>query len=136
MSDFDQEEAARVQEWIERLDAFVASLDGVEGDDAVDLTHDAFEAWQNLARSSLTKQSPSALLIFEALNVLAKVAAIVAVDWVETPDARDRHTPDSAQRLVKDGLEGVLRACKRWLSTGLPSSEDVRRRFAEAAAEV
>ncbi|MGW6332450.1 hypothetical protein [Nocardia rhamnosiphila] len=136
MSDFAQEEAARVQEWIERLEAFVASLDGVEGDDAVDLTHDAFEAWQNLAGSSLTEQSPSALLIFEALNVLAKVAAIVAVDWVETPDARDRHTPDSAQRLVKDGLEGVLCACKRWLSTGLPSSEDVCRRFAAAATEV
>ena len=136
MEDGENDEVERVREWIGQLEAFVSSLDDIEGDNATDFADNALEAWQHLALPRLTGVSPAALVIFEALNALARTSTTVIMDWANTPDVRDRYTRDSAQRLVNDALDGVLSNCKRWLSEGLPSSDEIQRRFTAVATDL
>lgn len=136
MVDDDHDEVERVREWIDRLEAFASSLDDIEGDDATDFADNALEAWQHLASPSVTGVTLAALVIFEALNALAKTSTTVIMDWANTPDVRDRYTRDSARRLVKDALDGVLSDCKRWLSEGLPTSDEIQQRFTAVAADL
>lgn len=42
----------------------------------------------------------------------------VALDWVDTPDVRDRLTRDGAQQLLKDAFKRIAADSKRWLSEG------------------
>jgi hypothetical protein len=67
--------------------------------------------------------SPAALIIVQAFGAMTQVMKTVALDWVDTPDVRDRLTRDGAQQLLEDALEGILSNSKRWLSEGLPSAE-------------
>ena len=46
MEDDEQEDVDRVRDWIGRLEAFVAALDDIDGDDATDFCDNACEAWQ------------------------------------------------------------------------------------------
>jgi hypothetical protein len=132
----DQEEVELVRDWIGRLEAFASSLDDIEGDDATDFCDNACEAWQHIAMSSVTQQNPAALLIFEALNALAKASTTVIMDWADTPDVRDRYTRETAQQLVKDVLGGVGSISERWLSEGLPSADEIQQRFTAVTADI
>ena len=136
MEDDEQEDIAQVRDWIGRLEAFTDALDDIEGDKATAFCDNACEAWQNIALPSVTSSSPSALVIFEALTALAKAATTVWADWKDTPDVRDRYTRESAQQFVKDALDGVLSTYKRWLSDGLPPSDQIQQRFRAVAADV
>lgn len=42
--DDDHEDAEQVRDWIERLEAFTAALEGVEGENATDFANNALEA--------------------------------------------------------------------------------------------
>jgi hypothetical protein len=128
-------EVENVREWIDRLDAFASSLDDIEGENATDFADNALEACQHLAMQSVIGVSPSALVIFEALNALAKASTAMIMDWADTPDVRDRYTRDSAMQLVEDALGDVASECKGWLSEGLPSSDEIQQRFNYVAAE-
>ena len=99
MEDDHDEEVERVREWIDRLGAFASSVDAIEGDSATDFADNALEAWQHLALPSVTGVTLPALVIFGALNALAKASTTVVMDWADTPDVRDHYTRDSAQRL-------------------------------------
>ena len=126
----------QVRDWVGRLEAFADALDDIEGDDATDFCDSALDAWQNIGLPNVTQAGPDALVIFEALNALAKVATAAAMDWADTPDVRDRYTRDAAQQLVADALDEVVAECKRWLSEGLPPADEIRQRFSAVAAEV
>ena len=136
VEDDEQEELERVREWIGRLEAFASSLDDIEGDDATDFCDNACEVWQHIAMPSVTGITPGALVVCEALNALAKASTTVVMDWADTRDVRDRYTPDSARELVRQALDGVLSECERWLSEGLPPSDEVQQRFSAVAADV
>lgn len=135
MADNEHGEVEEVREWIDRLDVFASSLDNVEGEDATDFADNALEAWQQLTLPCVTGVNLSALIIFEALNALAKVSTAVFVDCADTPDVRDRYTRDSAMQLVEDVLGDVASDCKGWLSEGLPSSDEIQQRFTAVAAD-
>jgi len=132
----DDHDVENVQEWIGRLDAFVSSLDDIEGDNATDFADNALEAWQHLTLPSVTGASLPALVIFEALNEIAKASTTVVMDWADTPDVRDRYTRDSAQQLVNDALDDVLSYCNPWRSEGLPTPDEIQQRFTAVAAEI
>ena len=134
--DDEQEAIEQVRDWIGRLEAFADALDDIEGDDATDFCDGALDAWQHLGLPSVTHAGPQALVIFEALNALAKVGTAAAMDWADTPDVRDRYTRDSAQQLVSDALNDVISECKRWLSEGLPQSDEIQQRFTAVAGEL
>ena len=136
MEDDHDEEVERVRAWIDRLGAFASSLDAIEGDSATDFADNALEAWQHLALPSATGVTLPALVIFGALNALAKASTTVVMDWADTPDVRDRYTRDSAQWLVRAALDDVLSECTGWLSEGLPSSDEVQQRFTVVAADL
>ncbi|WP_078321073.1 hypothetical protein [Mycobacterium sp. D16R24] len=136
MADDEHGEVENVGEWIDRLEAFASSLDDIEGESATDFADNALEAWQHLTLSSVTGVNPSALVIFEALNALAKTSTTMTMDWADTPDVRDRYTRDSAQRLMEDALRDVLSERKGWLTGGLPSSDEIQQRFAAVAADL
>jgi hypothetical protein len=132
----DDHDVENVQDWIGRLDEFVSSLDDIEGENATDFADNALEAWQHLTLPSVTGATVPALVIFEALNAIAKASTTVAMDWADTPDVRDRYTRDSAQQLVNDALDEVLSDCSRWLSEGLPAPDEIQQRFTAVAAEI
>ena len=136
MEEGEQEDLAQVRDWIGRLEAFASALDDIEGDDATDFADNALEAWQHIALPSVTGVTPAALVIFEALNALAKASTTVVMDWAGTPDVRDRYTRETAQQLVKDVLEGVVSDCKRWLSEDSSASGEIQRRFSAVAADL
>jgi hypothetical protein len=133
----EQEEAERVRDWVRRLQAFVESLDDLEGTMPTDSCESACLAWQNTAMSdNPPPASPAALIIVEAFGAITQVMKTVATDWVDTPDVRDRLTRDGAQQLLKDALDGILSSSARWLSEGLPSAEEVQQRIAAAKGDV
>lgn len=134
--DDDQNAIEQVQDWIDRLAAFADALDDIEGDDATDFCDGALDAWQHIGLPSVTQASPQALVIFEALNALAGVGVAAAMDWADTPDVRDRYTRDRAQDLVSSALDVVVSECRQWLSEGLPSEDEIRRRFVAVAGEL
>lgn len=136
MANDEHGEVENVGKWIDRLEAFASSLDDIEGESATDFADNALEAWQHLTLSSVTGVNPSALVIFEALNALAKTSTTMIMDWADTPDVRDRYTRDSAQRLMEDALRDVLSERKGWLTGGLPSSDEIQQRFAAVAADL
>ena len=59
----------------------------------------------------------------------------VMVDWVDTPDVRDRFTRESAQARCKQALDEVVSKGQRWLAEGLPAAE-VQQRISAVAASV
>jgi hypothetical protein len=133
----EQENVERVRDWIGRLQAFVSSLDDIEGTTPSTFGENACEAWQSIAMSDTPpKTSPAILIAFEALNALMKVMAKLAMDWADTPDVRDRLTRDAAQQLAKDELDGIVRHGQRWLSEGMPSAEQIQQRLAVVAADI
>jgi hypothetical protein len=113
--DDEQEAREQVRDWIGRLEAFADALDDIEGDDATDFCDGALDAWQHIGLPSVTHAGPQALVIFEALNALAKVGTAAAMDWADTPDVRDRYTRDSE---------------------GLPPSDETQERFTAVAGEL
>ncbi|MDM4141922.1 MULTISPECIES: hypothetical protein [Mycobacterium] len=136
MEDAEQEGIEQVRDWIGRLEVFAAALDDIEGDDATDFCDGALDAWQNIGLPSVTHAGPQALVVFEALNALARVGTAAAMDWADTPDVRDRYTRDSAQQLVSDALDDVISECKCWLSEGLPPADEIKHRFTTVAGEL
>ncbi|GAB3037756.1 hypothetical protein MBOU_24930 [Mycobacterium bourgelatii] len=54
--------------------------------DATDFADNALEAWQHLTLPCVSGVSPSALVIFEAFNAVAKASTAVVMDWADTPD--------------------------------------------------
>lgn len=136
MADDEDGEVENMGEWIDRLDAFASSLDDIEGENATDFADNALEAWQHLALPSVDGVNLSTLVIFEALNALAKTSTAVVMDWADTPDVRDRYTRNSARRLMEDVLGHVLSECRGWLSECPPSSDEIQQRFSAVAADL
>ncbi len=137
MEDDEQEEVERVREWIGRLEAFAHPLDDIEGDSATDFANNVLEALNGAVLPHLAAaRTPSMLLALEAVSAATRATTAVVVDWADTPDVRDRYTRETAQRLLKDALDGVLAASKRWLSEGLPSSDEVLKRITSAATDM
>ncbi len=137
MEDDEQEELERVREWIGRLEAFASALDDIEGDSATDFANDALEAMQAVVMPHMVAaRIPSMLLALEAASTMTRATTTVAMDWADTPDVRDRYTRETAQRLLKDALDGVLADSKRWISEGLPSSDEVQQRIISAAKDM
>jgi len=136
VTDDDHGGTDNLRDWIDRLEAFASSLDDIEGESATDFADNALEAWQHLALPHVTGVSPSVLVIFEGLNVLADKSTVVIMDWADTPDVRDRYTRDSAQRLMEDALRDVLSNCNGWLIGSPPSSDEVQQRLAVVAADL
>lgn len=132
----DQEAIEQVRDWVGRLEEFAAALDDIEGEDATDFCDGALDAWQRIGLPNVTQAGPQALVIYEALNALARIGTAAAMDWADTPDVRDRYTRDSAQQLVSDALDDVISECKRWLSEGLPPEDEVKQRFTAVAGEL
>jgi len=136
VADDERSEVENVRDWIDRLEAFVSSLDDIEGDSATDFADNALEAWQHLTLPGVSGVNPSALVIFEALNAMAKTSTTVIMDWADTPDVQDRYTRDSAQRFMEDALRDVLSECKGWLTGSFPSSDEIQHRFTAVAADL
>lgn len=122
--------------WIDRLAAFIASLDDIEGDDTFDFIENAMNAWQGdlSPETAPPPTSPAMLIIVETSRVLAQVMNSATGDYYETPDARDRVTRAVAQRSLRDALDGIRQEAERWLSEVMPTGEQVRQRNALTGA--
>lgn len=81
-------------------------------------------------------RTPAMLLALEAVVAVTQAATDVIIDWADTPDVRDRYTRDTAQVHLKAALDGVVSACKRWLSEGLPATDEVQQHIASAAKQM
>ncbi|WP_141772853.1 hypothetical protein [Mycobacterium malmoense] len=134
----DPEEAERVRDWINRLKAFASSLDDIEGEDPTDFVDKADDALRAIVNPIFASpaRTPEFLLVMKTLAAVSRVTATVVNDWANTPDVRDRYTRESAQKLFKDALDGVLSNSERWLSEGLPSKEQIQEGLQEAFAGV
>ena len=133
----EQEEVARVRDWVGRLEGFISTLDGLDGETPSDFCESACDAWKNIAMVGYPlPTSPAILIIVESFAALAKVLTTVSMDWADTPDCRDRLTRNDVQQLVNDALDGICRDARRWLSEGLPSDDEVKQRAASAGAGV
>jgi hypothetical protein len=133
-----QEEDERVRDWINRLKAFASSLDDIEGEDATDFAAKADDALRDIVNPTFASpaRTPEFLLVLKTLAAASRVTAIVVNDWANTPDVRDRYTRESAQKLFKDTLDDVLSNSERWLSEGLPSTEQIQEGLQTAFAGV
>ena len=137
MEDGEQEEVERVRVWVGRLQAFAESLDDLEGTTPTEFCESACLAWQSTVMSgSPPPNSPAMLIIVQALGAMTQAMKTVALDWVDTPDVRDRLTRDGTQQLLKDSLQGIVSDSERWLSEGLPSPEEVQQGIAAAGKDV
>ena len=133
----EHEDAEQVRDWIERLEAFTAALEGVEGENATDFANNALEALNDAVLPHLVPaKSPSMLLAVEAVVAVTQAATMVILDWADTPDVRDRYTCQTAEPLIKTALNDVLSRCKSWLSDGLPPPDEVQQRIAAEAKEM
>jgi hypothetical protein len=82
----EQEEVERVRDWVRRLQAFVESLDDLEGTTPTDFCESACLAWQNTAMSdNPPPASPAALIIGEAFGAITQVMKTVATDLPQVP---------------------------------------------------
>ncbi|MGE3659551.1 MAG: hypothetical protein AB7G47_22585 [Mycolicibacterium sp.] len=137
MDNDESEEVELLREWVVRLEAFAAALDDIEGDNATEFANNALEALNDAVLPHLVPtKSPSMLLALEAVSATTRATTAVIMDWADTPDVRDRYTRETAQHLLQDALDNVLAEGRRWLSDGLPSSEDVRQRISSAAKDM
>jgi hypothetical protein len=133
----EQEEVARVCEWIGRLQEFASSLDDLQGTKAIDFCENACDAWQHTVSSDPPPPiSPAILIVLETFRALTQVMVAVALDDADTPDVRDRMTRVFAQAALKDALDGTRRDGDRWLSEGMPSDEEIKRRIAAVGASL
>jgi hypothetical protein len=133
----EQEEIARVRGWIGRLEAFASALDDIDGDSATDFANNSLGAMQAVVMPRVVAaQTPAMLLALEAVSATTRATTVVIVDWADTPDVRDRYTRLAAQALLKTALEDVLSTSRRWLSEGLPSTDQVRQRIASSAKDM
>ncbi len=137
VEDGDQEEVERVWDWIDRLDSFTSTLDALDGETPTDFCESVCDAWKSIAMTgSPPSTSPAILIILESFAALSHVMTTVSMDWADTPDVRDRLTRSDVERLVKDELNRIVRDGQRWLTAGLPSNDEIRRRTAAASAGV
>jgi hypothetical protein len=133
----EQEEVERVRVWVGRLQAFAESLDDLEGTTPTEFCESACLAWQSTVMSdSPPPNSPATLAIVQAFGAMTQVMKTVALDWVDTPDIRDRLTCDGTRQLLKNSLQGIVSDSERSLSEGLPSSEEVQQGIAAAGKDV
>jgi hypothetical protein len=122
--------------WIDRLAAFIASLNEIEGDDTFDFIENAMNAWQGdlSPETAPPPTSPAMLIIVETSRVLAQVMNSATGDYYETPDARDRVTRAVAQRSLRNAVDGIRQEGERWLSEVMPTGEQVRQQIAVTGA--
>jgi hypothetical protein len=135
----DPDEVEPARDLINRLKAFASSLDDIETQTATEFVDKADDALRVIVQPTIAPQrarTPEALLALEALMAAARATATVVDDWATTPDVRDRHTRESAQKLFKDALDGVLSNRERWLSEGLPSKEQIEQALQAVLAGV
>lgn len=133
-----QEDVVQVQEWVGRLEKFVASLDGLEGDEPFGFCENAMDAWQGGVSPDTAPlpTSPAMVIIAETFRALAQVMSAAMRDYVDTPDVRDRMTRATAQGSLQAALDGVVRDSRRWLSEGIPSGDETRHRLATVGASL
>ena len=80
-------DAEALRLWITRLEEFISSLDGVEGDDPFDFIENAMDAWQGdlSPETAPPPTSPAMLIIVETSKVLAQAMNSATGDYYETP---------------------------------------------------
>ncbi|MFJ1460875.1 hypothetical protein [Nocardia sp. N2S4-5] len=129
MEEEQEDDVAQVREWVGRLEEFVASLDGIEGDDPFDFCENASDAWKDGVSPDTAPPptSPAMVIIVETFRALAQVMSAAMTDYVNTLDARDRMTRAAAQGSLQNALDGIVRDGHRWLSEGLPSDDEIRQ---------
>ena len=133
----DEIEKERVRTWVGRLHAFAESLGDVEGTTPTDFCENAALAWQNAVKlNSPPPGSPAMLIVVQVFGAITQIAKTAALDWADTADVRDRLTRDVAQQLLADAIDGILSTSEGWLSTELPSVEDVQPQIVAAAQSV
>ncbi|BBZ38774.1 hypothetical protein [Mycobacterium conspicuum] len=133
----EEEEVARVRNWIGRLEGFISSFDGLDGETPIDFCESACDTWQSTVMSdSPPPTSPAILVIVESFGALAKVMTTVSMDWADTPDVRDRLTRSDVEQQVKDALDGICHDARRWLAEGLPSDDEIKQRIASAGEQL
>jgi hypothetical protein len=137
MEDKGQDDAARVREWIGRLESFSVALEDLKGESPTDFCESACEAWQHIAMEDRPPPtSPAVLMITESFVLLTRVMTEVSTDWADTPDVRDRLARSDVEQLVRDGLESILDEAQLWLEEGLPSADQIGDRNVAARAVV
>lgn len=136
--DEEQEEVARVRSWGDRLKTFISELDGIDGEKPDDFCDTATGAWKGVASPADTppQNSPATLLIVETLGALANVMTTAVMDYVTTPDVRDRMTRADAQASLKEAFEAIRRDGERWLVDGMPSREEIQQRIGAVGASL
>ncbi|MDP7733979.1 hypothetical protein [Mycobacterium paragordonae] len=132
------EEVERVRDWVGRLEGFASALDDIDGEDPAEFCENAGDAWQSAFMIDPPPKTSAAMVIaLEGLNALLDVMTAVTMDWLDTPDVRDRFTRESAQELAEKALESVVSEGRRWLAAGIvPSVDEVQQRISAVVAAV
>ena len=126
-----------LRDWIDRLEGFASALDDIDGETASEYCENACYAWQTALMIDPPPRTSAAMAIaLEGLNALLQMMTAVMVDWVDTPDVRDRFTRESAQARCKQALDEVVSKGQRWLAEGLPPAAEVQQRISAVAASV
>ena len=137
MDEEDAEDVSQVRGWVGRLEAFTQALGDLEGTTPSEFGESAMAAWQSTVMADPPPPTSAAMLIvIEAMGAVTQALKAVALDWLDTPDVRDRLTGDGASHLLKRLLESVVSDSKTWLSEGLPSAELVQQRISAARESV
>ncbi|CDP89624.1 hypothetical protein BN975_05486 [Mycolicibacterium farcinogenes] len=132
-----QEDLERIRFWVERLSEFNTGLGELDGETPIDFCESAGEAWQGIGLTSPPPPtSPAILIVVEALRAVAQVMTAAMMDYVSTPDARDRMTRNVALESLKEALDGVRRDGERWLTEGAPSADEIKERLAAVKASL
>lgn len=137
VEDDNQEELDRVRSWVDRLEKFAWALGDIDGDSATDFANNALEALQAVVMPHIVaSRTPAMLLALEAVVAVTQATTDVIVDWADTPDVRDRYSRATAHAHLKAALDDVLSGSKRWLTEGLPATDEVEQRIAGAAKQM
>ncbi|MEU4320966.1 hypothetical protein AB0F85_29370 [Nocardia fluminea] len=131
-----QEDVAQVREWVSQLEELITSLSGLEDESPIDFCGSAMDAWRGKISPDTAPPptSPAMVVIVETFRALVQVLIAVTMDYTNTPDVRDRMTRAVAQGALHDALDGIVRDGHRWLSDGLPASDEIQQRIAAAVA--
>jgi len=116
--------------WVDRLDAFVATLGAVDADDPLSFCEQAWDIWENSTVADPPSESHPAMLI--VLGVRQALASVMAAVCRSTTEGKNQLSLATAHASLIEELAAVQRECERWKRDGLPSAAEVRARSAFA----
>ncbi|MFC8313788.1 hypothetical protein ACFUEJ_09210 [Gordonia sp. NPDC057258] len=124
----DDEAKTSLEDWIRKLDGLIAKLDEFDGDSPFDFCEHFMDAWRDLIsrETAPPPQSAAMVIVLETMRAQAEVLASAAMDYANTPDARDRMTRNDVQNSMRTALQEVAQRARNWLSTKLPTEDEIR----------